>query len=244
MTDAVQRRINGYWSAQAPAYDESQTTRQQQPGAHDVWARVWTTALPSAPADVLDVCTGSGNVAFLLADLGYRVTAIDLAHGMLREAARKAAEVARAPEFLEADAVAPPFEARSFDAITARYALWTLRDTARALATWRELLRPGGVLVAVDSLWYPDGVRTAHDRVDANDSDREFLTAYDDETLARLALAETTDIRRTAELLTEAGFVDVEITELPEIMDLDSRYGVAPGHRVQMQYRVSGRAPY
>ncbi|MFV0318892.1 MAG: class I SAM-dependent methyltransferase [Microbacterium sp.] len=240
--DPVQSRINAYWSARAPEYDASQLERQQRPGAEQVWGDVWTAALPPAPADVLDLGTGSGNVALLLARLGYAVTGVDLADGMLAEARRKAEEMSRAPQFVEGDAVAPPFPAGSFDALTARYLLWTLRDPADALRAWRELLRPGGVLVAVDSLWYPEGIDAAEELAAANPHDDEFRVAYDAEARARLPLAEASDIQRTADMLTHAGFADVTVDELPEIMDLDRRYGVAPGHRVQLQYRLTARA--
>lgn len=244
MSDGVdQHRLNEYWSAHAPAYDQSQTERQSRPGATEVWSGVWAAALPPAPADILDVGTGSGNVALLLAASGHRVTAVDLADGMLAEARRKAAGLASGPEFLLADAVAPPLPPGSFDAITARYLLWTLREPGVALDNWHALLRPGGCLVAIDSLWYPDGASAAHDGPDATDRDRDFRYAYDDSALAALPLAEADDISRAADLIAAAGFVDVEIAELPEVMDLDRRYGVATGHRVQMQYRISARRP-
>lgn len=243
MPDILQTRMNKYWSTHAEAYDSNQSARQERPGALDTWARVWGAALPAAPADVLDLGTGSGNVARLLAGLRYDVTGIDLAPGMLARARDKCRADANAPRFLEADAADPPFEPGSFDALTARYLLWTLRDPDRALPAWRKVLRPGGVLVAVDSLWYPEGLRAAHEGAEATDRDHHFRSAYDDAALERLPLAEARTIDRMGELLEAAGFTEVAITELPEVMDLDRRYGVAPGHRVQMQYRISGRAP-
>ncbi|HZK04783.1 MAG TPA: class I SAM-dependent methyltransferase [Actinomycetaceae bacterium] len=243
MPDILQTRINEYWSTHAEAYDTNQSARQDRPGALDVWARVWDTALPPAPADVLDLGTGSGNVARMLAGFRYDVTAIDLAPGMLARARRKCAVDGNPPRFIEADAAAPPFPPASFDALTARYLLWTLRDPDVALPAWREVLRPGGVLVAVDSLWYPGGLGTAHEGESATDRDHHFRAAYDDDALERLPLAEAKSIDRMGELVEAAGFTEVEITELPEVMDLDRRYGVAPGHRVQMQYRISARRP-
>ncbi|MGH8932096.1 MAG: class I SAM-dependent methyltransferase [Egibacteraceae bacterium] len=62
--------------------------------AKDAWADVCSGALPTPPADVLDVGTGTGQVALLLADLGHRVTGIDLAEGMLALARAKSASMA------------------------------------------------------------------------------------------------------------------------------------------------------
>jgi SAM-dependent methyltransferase len=63
----------------------------------------------------------------------------------------------------------------SFDVVTSRHFLWTLREPAKAMASWRNLLRPGGRLVAVDGFWFtgsgeseappragPGGRRAAH----------------------------------------------------------------------------------
>jgi SAM-dependent methyltransferase len=54
------------------------------------------------------------------------------------------------------DAVVPDFAPASFDALTNRHLLWTLREPAAAMANWRALLRPGGRLVAVDGFWFTD----------------------------------------------------------------------------------------
>ncbi|MFD0555718.1 ubiquinone/menaquinone biosynthesis C-methylase UbiE [Stackebrandtia endophytica] len=236
--DTAQSGITAYWDKYADVYDTHQVDRQRQPEVRAAWQRVWSQALPSEPATVLDVGTGSGNVALLVAELGHRVTGIDLSAGMLGEAKRKTTDSANPPTFLFGDAVAPAFDDASFDVITARYVLWTVRDPELALANWRRLLRPGGRLIAVDSTWYPDGV--AATGVDtATDRERDFRSAYTDEVLERLPLAESTDIHQSADRLRQAGFDNVTVDELPEILELDRRHGVAPGHRPQMQYRIT-----
>lgn len=231
----AQGRINRYWDKYAGVYDAHQLDRQQQPDVTEAWARTWASTLPPAPATVLDVGTGSGNVALLLAELGHRVTGIDLAEGMLNEARRKATGP-NAPVFEAADAAAPPFPDATFDAITSRYVLWTLRDPLETFERWIRLLRPGGVVVAVDSPWFPDGIDASEA---TTDRERDFRAAYTGDVLARLPLAQIRDIQETAGLLKQAGFVNVTVDELPEILELDRRDGVAPGHRPQMQYRLS-----
>ncbi|GAA4898041.1 ubiquinone/menaquinone biosynthesis C-methylase UbiE [Stackebrandtia albiflava] len=239
-SEAAQAGITAYWDKYADAYDAHQRARQREPEVLAAWTKVWSAVLPPAPATVLDVGTGSGNVALLLAGLGHRVTGLDLSEGMLEEARRKAAGAPDAPEFVVGDAVRPDFPEASFDVVTARYVLWTVRDTDLALDNWRRLLRPGGLLAAVDSTWYPGGVAASCEDA-ATDRERDFRAAYTDEVLPRLPLAESGDIGQTAERLSRAGFRDVTVTELPELLELDRRHGVAPGHRPQMQYRITGR---
>ena len=155
MTD-VQAAINTYWSERSVPYDEYQQKPDRRELDRAAWADIWQDALGADPLDVLDVGTGSGYVACLLADLGHRVTGIDLADGMLARARAHAAQMAHPPVFAQGDAVAPPYPAGSFDAIVNRYVMWTLREPAVALANWRRILRPGGILAVVDSTWFPE----------------------------------------------------------------------------------------
>ncbi len=137
----AQARITTFWSTVAPDYE------------------ALASVLPDPPSDVLDVAAGTGYLALAAASLGHRVTAVDLAPAMLDELVANAARRGLAVDTRLGDAVAPDFAPASFDAVTSRHLLWTLREPTRAMANWRQLLRPGGRLVAVDGFWFtgPDG---------------------------------------------------------------------------------------
>lgn len=230
----AQAGMNAYWSERATDYDAGQ--RRPERLARDVvaWSEVWRQALPVSPAEVLDLGTGSGFVAFVHAGLGHRVTATDLAAGMIEVARSHAHEVPGAPDFRIGDAVAPGFAPASFDAITSRYLMWTLREPQVALANWRRLLRPGGVLAVVDGLWFPEGL-------DANPTPG-FAASYDGEVRDALPLAEARSIEETADVVRAAGFRDVTVTPLTTILELDREYGAAPGHEVTLQHLIRGVA--
>ncbi|MER7167591.1 methyltransferase domain-containing protein [Micromonospora sp. NPDC000207] len=228
----VQDRINTYWTGRAPGYDDYQQRPERLAADREAWAAIWARALPTAPADVLDVGTGTGQVAMVLAGLGHRVTATDLAEGMLERARQHAATVANGPVVLRGDAVDPDFPAGSFDAVTSRYLMWTLREPAVAVANWVRLLRPGGTVAVVDSTWFPEGLENASEN---------FTDHYDAEVRAKLPLAAATSIDQTVEVLEQAGLADVTVTPLTSIYELDQRFGVAPGHEHQMQFLISGR---
>lgn len=229
MTD-LQENLNTYWSLRASAYDDFQQSPDRVELDRVAWSDAFAAALPPGPVDVLDLGTGSGYVAMLLAELGHRVTATDLAHGMLERAREHAARVGNPPRFLPGDAVAPHFAAESFDAITNRFLMWTLREPKEALANWKRLLRPGGVLAVVDSTWFPDGCGV--------DVTSDFARWYDDEVRAGLPLAEARSIESTREIVEAAGFGDVTLTPLTSVFELDRSHGVAPGHEVQMKYLI------
>ena len=233
-----QQAWNRYWTRWAAEYDEHQLSRLSLPGEREAWSRAFGAALPPGTREVLDLGTGSGNVALLLAADGFDVTGIDLSPGMLAQARAKLESHPHPPTFLEADATDPPFPRGSLDAIVSRYLLWTLRDAPTALRRWRELLRPGGVLVAIDGQWFapeddggsaPATPRQAH-----------FAEAYDEEAVDQLAFA-ARRVERICAAWEEAGFVDVRADPLPELLELDRVHGVAPGHSPQLLHRFSAR---
>jgi SAM-dependent methyltransferase len=211
----AQDNITRYWTARAEAYDGHELSRIHRGAAQPAWTQIWAGAMPAPRADVLDVGTGTGFVALLLAGLGHRVAGIDLARGMLAAARARAADLANPPALGIGDAVAPPFARASFDVITSRYLLWTLRDPRRALANWKDLLRPQGRLLAVDAPWHDDGIHNSAARADP--SQREFLRLYDDRVISALPLAEAQGIQDAVALIRKAGFEQVQAVPLPQI---------------------------
>ncbi|MDG4797135.1 class I SAM-dependent methyltransferase [Micromonospora sp. WMMD1082] len=230
----AQDRINAYWTGRAPGYDEYQRRPDRLAADQRAWAQVWAEALPPAPLDVLDVGTGTGQAAMVLAGLGHRVTGIDLAEGMLDRARVHAAAMVAGPVIRHGDAVRPDFPAASFDAVVSRYVMWTLREPETAVANWIRLLRPGGTVAVVDSTWFPHGL---------DDATENFADHYDGEVRAALPLATATSIDQTVAVLERAGLTKVAATPLRSIYELDRRYGVAPHHEHRMQYLVTGFRP-
>lgn len=241
VAEGLQDNINQYWDTYAGAYEANQRDQLRHPAVHRAWADVWSAALPAPPATVLDVGTGSGHVSVLLASLGHQVTGIDLAEAMLDEARRRTESMPTPPTLMVGDAVDPPFPPGTFDAVTSRYVLWTLCEPQVALANRGALLRPGGTFAAVDSTWFPDGIRT-NDPDQLSTRQADFQNLYDDRVLATLPLAQSRSIEDTADLVRAAGFRNVAVTELRTILDLDRELGVSPGHELRVQFLITGQA--
>src|SRR6185503_15701961 len=153
----VQAHITTFWSGVAAGYEaHAGNVAAYGSPEYRTWVDAIASVLPDPPADVLDVATGTGYVALAVASLGHRVTAIDLAPAMLEELAGNTTARGFTIDARVGDAVAPDFPPGSFDAVTSRHLLWTLREPASAMANWRSLLRPGGRLVAVDGFWFTE----------------------------------------------------------------------------------------
>lgn len=106
-----------------------------------------------AESRVLDVATGTGDLAIALRAAGAgHVVGLDFSRGMLNEAMRKAPPSPGAGlDWIEGDALALPFQSESFDAVTVGFGLRNMPDYDRALAEMSRVLRPGGVLVCLET---------------------------------------------------------------------------------------------
>jgi len=119
---------------------------------HDLLDRV----PPTADSDVLDVATGTGNVAIRAARSGARVVGLDLTPELLPDARRRAAEQGVSVEWVEGDAEALPFADESFDLVVSAFGVQFAprhEIVARELA---RVLRPGGRIGLVN--WAPQGM--------------------------------------------------------------------------------------
>ena len=110
---------------------------------------------------VLDVGSGAGDVAFLLAELvgeSGEVVGVDRARGALAVARARADEDSRRNvSFLEGDPTRMAFE-RGFDAVVGRYVLQFQPDPVAALRALARHLQPGGIVAFHELDW--DGVRS------------------------------------------------------------------------------------
>jgi SAM-dependent methyltransferase len=152
MPDGVEleREVRDYWDVDAATYDESPGHEPQTLAELAVWAGTLRRLLPPPPARVLDAGAGTGFVSLLLAREGYRVTALDLAPGMLARLRAKAERRGVRIEIVEGNAADPPLG--EFDSVVERHLLWTLPDPRAALEAWRQAA-PAGRLVLLESIW-------------------------------------------------------------------------------------------
>lgn len=157
---AKTEQVKEMFDSIAPAYDFMNTAMSF--GLHRHWRNraigMATEALRRngmvSPSEVLDVATGTGDVAIELARR-YKeahITGIDLSKGMLEIARRK---VGSRPErsrmdFEVGDCLALRWAPDTFDLITVAYGVRNFERLEQGYAEMARVLRPGGVLCVVE----------------------------------------------------------------------------------------------
>jgi len=120
----------------------------------------WKSLIQKTLADtkkerILDVGTGSGFLAIILAELGHEVYGVDISPMMLKIARERAAKRSLKINFQVGDATdLSNFPPNTFDAVFTRYLTWTLPDLVKAYAEWQRILRFGGKLIIIDGEWF------------------------------------------------------------------------------------------
>jgi SAM-dependent methyltransferase len=141
------------WDVAAATFDDQPDHGMHDPAVRAAWTRLLLPLMPPAPAQIVDLGSGTGTIAVLLGQAGYDVRGLDMSGPMVRAARAKAAAAGVSAEFEQGDASAPPYEPRSCDVVLDRHVLWVLPDPAAVLARWTQLLRPGGRLVLIEGRW-------------------------------------------------------------------------------------------
>lgn len=114
---------------------------------------------------VLDVATGTGDVAFRLHDMlpSAKITGIDLSEGMLEVARKKLSSFTDKERgllaFGKADCLNLPFADDEFDLITVAYGVRNFENLLKGLKEMRRVLRRNGVLCIIE-LSVPEGKLT------------------------------------------------------------------------------------
>lgn len=104
--------------------------------------------------DVLDVGTGTGNLARAFASRGCKVTGLDPAPGMLEMARKLDKDEATSITYVQATAERTGLADASFDGVAAGQC-WHWTKGAKAARELRRVLRPGGWLLIAHFDWIP-----------------------------------------------------------------------------------------
>lgn len=162
--DKSGQRVRRMFAAISPRYD---FLNHLLSCGHDFyWRRCTVRAVPPDGDDpILDVCTGTGDMAFAYWKAGrrhIRVVGTDFTHEMLQRANRKLAKqltennsrrrdtAAARPQFLEADTQHLPFPDGRFQIVSVAFGLRNIADTGGGLREMVRVCRPGGRIAILE----------------------------------------------------------------------------------------------
>jgi demethylmenaquinone methyltransferase/2-methoxy-6-polyprenyl-1,4-benzoquinol methylase len=121
-------------------------------GLHRSWKRRVVNLAAVAPGTrALDLCCGTGDISFALAQRGAATTGLDFSAQMLAVATeRNRKSGTAAPVFIQGDAQQIPFPENSFDIVTVGYGLRNLTSWQRGVDEMFRVAKPGARLIVLD----------------------------------------------------------------------------------------------
>jgi ubiquinone/menaquinone biosynthesis C-methylase UbiE len=148
--------VRDHWDRRAPTFDDQAGHGLVSDEQRRAWLELLSrfSALPAQ--QVLDVGCGTGFLALRFAELGHKVTGVDLSPQMIGRARRKAEQAGFDLDFRVGDASALDSGDEAYDIVAARHVVWNLPDPERGVAEWLRVLRPGGRLILVEGKWAGD----------------------------------------------------------------------------------------
>jgi len=150
-------KVNDLFAAIARRYDLLNDL--QSFGLHRRWKRrVVELAAVQSGNRALDLCCGTGDIAFALARHGAEVTGLDFSQAMLEIAETRRRKNFKSqdsnlksnPQFIQGDARQIPFPDASFDIVTVGYGLRNLTRWEKGLDEMHRVAKPGARLVVLD----------------------------------------------------------------------------------------------
>lgn len=145
-------KVNDLFAKIAPRYDLINDL--QSFGLHRYWKRkLLRLAKIKSGERALDVCCGTGDISFGLANLGTEVIGLDFSEPMLGVAenrGQKSEVRSQNPKFIEGDAQNLPFADSEFDIVTVGYGLRNLPSWERGLEEMWRVTKPAGRILVLD----------------------------------------------------------------------------------------------
>ena len=184
------------------------------------------------PKSVLDIATGTGDLAILMTETGAsEIIGLDLSEGMLEVGRKKIAEknLSGKIQMVQGDSENLPFEDNRFDAITVAFGVRNFETLEKGLAEIQRVLKPGGIFIILETSvptkfpfkqgygFYTKFILPAIGRLFSKD---RSAYAYLSESASVFPYGE-----KLNNILRQVGFIDVK--DLPQTMGVATIYSAS-----------------
>ncbi len=120
-------------------------------GIHRIWRRNVVKLLQlTKKSEVIDLASGTGDLAFAMKQVAGKVIGTDFCEDMLVVARRKAKERNIDIEFKQADAMDLPFGDNQFDAATISFGIRNVDNVSKCLSEMARVVKPGGKVIVLE----------------------------------------------------------------------------------------------
>ena len=147
----IKEKIRAFWDNSHQNYDAVAAHGVHSETEKEMWRQGMAKLLgpmgPEKNIKILDVGTGTGFLALLLAEMRYNVTGADWATSKIQQAKEKATSSNIAVQFQVQDAEKLSLESNAFDAVVSRHVIWTLSDPYAAAREWVRVTKTGGKVI-------------------------------------------------------------------------------------------------
>ncbi len=144
-------QVAGMFDNIAPRYDF--LNRFLSAGIDQGWRKKTVKAVQAHGGEnLLDVATGTGDLAIALAKSGFQVTGLDLSHGMLEVGREKvkSKNLEDKVKMVQGDSENLPFESDHFDLMTAAFGVRNFENLEKGLSEMHRTLKPNGMMAILE----------------------------------------------------------------------------------------------
>lgn len=146
-----EKSVQKMFSSIAKYYDINNTILSM--GLHHIWKKKAVAELSASRGDtLLDICSGTGDLAYCLADIVKdegSVVAVDLNLEMMKTGKKKIGKIKNLT-FLRSNAEMTGFKDNSFDGATVAFGMRNLSDLHKGFREIHRILKKGGKIICLE----------------------------------------------------------------------------------------------
>jgi Methylase involved in ubiquinone/menaquinone biosynthesis len=221
----IRKKIAASWDKWAVEYDTQYAHGLKSNEETEQWKLALKKLTGTSVQKVLDVGTGTGFLALLLAEIGHQVKGIDISLGMMAEASSKAKAKGLEIQFAYGDAENLEESDNTYDIVVNRHLLWTMQHPQRAVNEWVRVLKPGGRLIIIDGDWfyknpvYSLKIFVGKLLVSVTELKNPWKNKsdYDEKLKDKLPMVKDENARKLVELVKKCGLTNIKTSGLEEV---------------------------